>query len=85
MTVNIYRKMNNCDEAYFVITEDMSTNPINKMLSAKNKAPIFLKLSFIDPIAIGTLKKRAFLLDLAFLHSRKNMPTWSLIDKNHWF
>ena len=71
MTVNIARQMNNCDGANFAITEDRSTNLINTMLSAKNKAPIFSKLSFVDPKAIGNLKKRASLLDLAYLRLKK--------------
>ena len=80
MTLISDGKMNNCDKDIFVIEEVTRTHSICSLLSAKNKAPILSKLSFIHPELIGTQKKRAFLLDLAFLHSKKYMPMWCLID-----
>ena len=71
MTLISDGKMNNCDKDIFVIEEVTRTHSICSFLSAKNKAPILSKLSFIHPELIGTQKKRAFLLDLAFLHFKK--------------
>ena len=71
MTLISDGKMNNCDKDIFVIEEFTRTHSICSLLSAKNKAPILSKLSFIHPELIGTQKKRAFLLDLAFLHFKK--------------
>ena len=69
VTVVIPGQIYNCDEDCFAFTEDTTKNAINTMLSVKNAAPIFSKLSFFYAKGMGSLKKRAFLLDLAYIHS----------------
>ena len=80
VTVHISGKVYNCDEDCFLIKKEKQTMAINTQLSLQNEPPIFTTLSFVDDTVPGSLKRKALVLDLAYLHSKKKMTTWSLLD-----
>ena len=53
---------------------------INTQLSVQTEPPIFTKLSYVDDTAPASLKRKALVLDLAYLHLKSKMTTWSLLD-----
>ena len=53
---------------------------INTQLSVQKELPIFTPSSFVDDTVPGSLKREALVLDLAYLHSKKKMTMWSLLD-----
>ena len=50
------------------------------MLSGKNEEPISTTLSYVNASAPTEPKRKAFVLELTYLHMKSQMTKWSLPD-----
>ena len=80
VTVQICGKLVNKDKYCFQLKEETQTFAISTMLSGKNEEPISTTLSYVNASAPTELRRKAFVVDLAYIHMKSQMTTWSLLD-----
>ena len=80
MTLSYQGKISNIDSDIFVIEEVVKEGTIAQLFSMENKKPFSSKLSFHRSDFVQSIKKRACLLDFAFLHGKKKMTEICLLD-----
>ena len=79
-----YKSVENLSTATNIVSlkEEWQTFVISTMLIGKNEEPISTMLSYVNTSVPTELKRKAFVLDLAYLHMKSQMNTWSLLDNS---
>ena len=80
VTLSYEGKIDFIDGDFFVVEEVVKEGTIATMFSEENKKPFSSKLSFHRSDFVQSIKKRACLLDFAFLHGKKKMTEICLLD-----